>query len=65
MVRTQVLVKYYYRNKKVGLIFFMFICNTATLYFPMIPFDPLKTSENLWFSDVFKGIKKEPWEEKD
>ena len=25
---------------------------------------PLKTSENLWFSDVFRGIKMEHWEEK-
>ena len=24
---------------------------------------PLKTSENLWFSDVFRGIKSEHWEE--
>ena len=25
---------------------------------------PLKTLENLWFSDVFRGIKREHWEEK-
>ena len=25
---------------------------------------PLKTSENLWFSDVFRGIKREHWEGK-
>ena len=35
-----------------------------TFFFPMLPFDPLKTSESLWFSDVFKGIKREHWEEK-
>ena len=26
---------------------------------------PLKTSENLWFSDVSRGIKRKHWEEKD
>ena len=31
--------------------------------FPNFPFDPPKTSENLWFSDVFRGIKREHWEE--
>ena len=35
-----------------------------TLFFPMFPLIPLKTSENLWFSDVFMGIKREHWEEK-
>ena len=25
---------------------------------------PLKTSENLWFSDVLRGIKRGHWEEK-
>ena len=32
---------------------------TLTLFFLMFPFDPLKTLENLWFSDVFKG-KRDP-----
>ena len=29
----------------------------------MVPFDPLKTSENQSFSDVFKVIKWKHWEE--
>ena len=33
-------------------------------FFPNITFDPLKTSGNLWFSDIFRGIKIEPREEK-
>ena len=29
----------------------------------MFPFDPPeKIRENLWFSDVFRGIKREHWE---
>ena len=29
-------------------------------FLPNVPFlIPLKTSENLWFSDVFRGIKRE------
>ena len=35
-----------------------------TLFFPMVPFDPPKTSENLWFPNLFRGIKREHWEEK-
>ena len=29
-------------------------------FLPNVPFSQ-KTSENLWFSDVFKGIKKKHW----
>ena len=35
-----------------------------TLFFPISLLIPLKTSENLWFSNVFRGIKREHWEEK-
>ena len=35
--------------------------SVLTLIFPMFPFDP---PENPWFSDVFRGIKREHWEEK-
>ena len=34
-----------------------------TLLFPIIPLIPLKTPENPWFSDVFRGIKREHWED--
>ena len=38
--------------------------NLLIHFFPMFPFDPpLKTSENQSFSDVFRGIKRENWEE--
>ena len=30
----------------------------------MFPFDPPENIRNLWFSDVFRGIKREHWEEK-
>ena len=30
----------------------------------MFPFDPTEISENLWFSDVFRGIKREQWQQK-
>ena len=30
----------------------------------MFPLDPPEISENLWFSDIFRGIKREHWEEK-
>ena len=30
----------------------------------MSPLIPLKTSENFWFSDVSRGIKREHWKEK-
>ena len=33
---------------------------SLTHFFPMFPFDPpLKISENLWFSDVFMGVKRD------
>ena len=35
-----------------------------TLSFPIIPLISLKTPENPWFSDVFRGIKREHWEGK-
>ena len=42
----------------------LFSETSLTLFFPMFPFDPLKTLENLWFSDVLRGTKKGNWEEK-
>ena len=35
-----------------------FNCVKLTLSFPVFPFDPLKTSENQRFSDVFRGDQK-------
>ena len=29
----------------------------------MFPFDPLKVSENIWFSDVFRWTKRQHWKE--
>ena len=49
-------------NKRVQLITFLAILlqlELLTLLFPIIPLIPLKTSENPWFSDVFRGIKRE------
>ena len=40
------------------------VAHVLTFFFPMFPLIPLKTTENLWFSDVFRGIKREHWEEK-
>ena len=41
-----------------------FNCVKLTLSFPVFPFDPLKTSENQRFSDVFRGIEKKHLEGK-
>ena len=37
-------------------------CCILTRFFPVFPLDPLKTSENVWFSDVFMAIKRKQWE---
>ena len=37
---------------------FTFLATVHSLY-------PLKTSENLWFSGVFKGIERDHWHETD
>ena len=34
------------------------------LFFPKFSIDSSGTSENLWFSDVFRGIKRELWRER-
>ena len=41
-----------------------FNCVKLTLSFPVFPFDPLNTSENQRFSDVFRGIEKKHLEGK-
>ena len=38
------------------------LCN-LTLFIPMFPVDPPENIRKPWFSDVFRGIKKEHWEE--
>ena len=38
---------------------------TLTIFYPIFSFDPPANIRNLWFFDVFRGIKKEHWEEKD
>ena len=46
--------------------------STLILFFPTYPFDPtenvrksLVQEKNLWFSEDFRGIQMENWEEKD
>ena len=50
-------------NKLKNIVFNMSPC--LTLFFTCSLLIPLKTSENQKFSDVFRGIKRENWEEKD
>ena len=42
----------------------VFLSKVMILFFPMFPFDSPETLESIWFSDVFRGIKRKNWEEK-
>ena len=48
--------KLYHRSKGRRILLKTFFPNAPFLY-------PLEILENLWFSDVFRGIKREHWEQ--
>ena len=78
--KTNILIcnEFYAENEPVfgksSISWYKFPNHILTLSFPMFPFDLAentqksmafrKTSENQWFSDVFRRIKREHWEEK-
>ena len=66
-LRAEKTVSYFNRSENDIFVITKNFSNIAyqlTHFFPMSPFDPLKTSENQRFSDVFRGTKTEHWEEK-
>ena len=47
-----------YKQKKIEI--FQMSPSKIKLFQPNVPFlNPLKTSENLWFSDIFRGYRNE------